>query len=404
MRIHGKRRTSTGIRTDDSDSDDPVVLMDTERLLSQKGGAERKADAEYVSVLMLVPHCTAPGIEHKHRADEYLFTKTDSRVTIGPPSRGDVPLHTEAAGTAPPDAFGPFRVLHQVGAGTLGPVFRAYDADRARLVAVKVLRLDVPPERLHQLVAELERLIAAELAHPVVAAPIATGTDGLVIYLAQEYVPADSLDVVLRDEGPPVPADALRVAAQLAGALDFAAAAKVYHGVLHPRDVLIAQDETRLTGLGVAAAIEKHRRRRAAAASVYRAGADGGRRLGSARRRLQPGGIDPRDVVGPTADRDRIRSGRRAHRPAGRASRPAQGCVRPSARARSRRSLRERDGFCDGSHGRVSARQDRELERSRRLRRGYPLEPDLRTGLDGDAGSREGDAGSREGDCRSPGG
>ena len=200
----------------------------------------------------------ARSIEHQHQQvngdDEYLFTKTDSRATIGPPSRGDVPLHTEAAGTAPPDAFGPFRVLHQVGAGTLGPVFRAYDADRARLVAVKVLRLDLPPERLHQLVAELERLIAAELAHPVVAAPIATGTDGLVIYLAQEYVPADSLDVVLRDEGPPVPADALRVAAQLAGALDFAAAAHVYHGVLHPRDVLIAQDDTRLTGLGVAAA------------------------------------------------------------------------------------------------------------------------------------------------------
>jgi serine/threonine-protein kinase len=95
------------------------------------------------------------------------------------------------------------------------------------------------------------------LAHPVIAAPIATGTDGLVIYLAQEYVPADSLDVVLRDEGPPVPADALRVASQLAGALDFAAAAGVYHGVLHPRDVLIAQDDTRLTGLGVAGAIEK---------------------------------------------------------------------------------------------------------------------------------------------------
>jgi serine/threonine protein kinase len=212
-------------------------------------------------VLVLGVRCThpaaaAPSTQHSG-SDEYLFTKTDSRATIGPPSRGDVPLHTEAAGTAPPDAFGPFRVLHQVGAGTLGPVFRAYDADRARLVAVKVLRLDLPPERLHQLVAELERLIAAELAHPVVAAPIATGTDGLVIYLAQEYVPADSLDVVLRDEGPPAPADALRVAAQLAGALDFAAAAKVYHGVLHPRDVLIAQDDTRLTGLGVAAAIEK---------------------------------------------------------------------------------------------------------------------------------------------------
>ena len=115
----------------------------------------------------------------------------------------------------------------------------------------------MPPERLHQLVAELERVIAAELTHPVIAAPMATGTDGVATYLAHDYVPADSLDVVLRDEGSPAPAGALRVAAQLAGALDFAAAANVHHGVLHPRDVLISQNDTRLTGLGVAGAIEK---------------------------------------------------------------------------------------------------------------------------------------------------
>jgi serine/threonine protein kinase len=57
-------------------------------------------------------------------------------------------------------------VLHQIGAGTLGPVFRAYDAERERLVAVKLFRLDLPPERVHQLVDAFERLIAAELNHP----------------------------------------------------------------------------------------------------------------------------------------------------------------------------------------------------------------------------------------------
>src|SRR6266849_2146300 len=39
-------------------------------------------------------------------------------------------LHTEAASAPPPDAFGPFRVLHQIGAGALGPVFRAYEPER----------------------------------------------------------------------------------------------------------------------------------------------------------------------------------------------------------------------------------------------------------------------------------
>src|SRR5947207_15245630 len=94
------------------------------------------------------------------------------------------PLQTEAAGPAPDDAFGPFRVLHQIGAGVLGPVFRTYDPEHDRLAAVKWFRLDVPPQRVHQLVAEFEKLIAAELSHPAIAAPILTGIVGTNAFLA----------------------------------------------------------------------------------------------------------------------------------------------------------------------------------------------------------------------------
>jgi len=173
------------------------------------------------------------------------------------PERGVTPLHTDAAGTLPPDAFGPFRVLHQVGAGALGPVFRAYDPEHDRLVALKLIRLDMPPERAHALVAELGRIIDAGLTHPILAAPIATGLADVTPFLAQEFVSADSLDLVVRDYGPPPPAEALRVATQLAGALDFCAAAEVYHGALHPRDVLVSSDDTRLTGIGLAQAFER---------------------------------------------------------------------------------------------------------------------------------------------------
>jgi serine/threonine protein kinase, bacterial len=148
-------------------------------------------------------------------------------------------------------------VLHQIGAGTLGPVFRAYDASRERLVAVKLFRLDLSPERAHRVVGEFERLLEANLSHPAIAAPIATGIVGACPYLAQDYVAAEALDLAVREYGPAPPVDALSVAAQLAGALDFAAVASVSHGMLHPRDVLLAADETRLTGLGVAHALER---------------------------------------------------------------------------------------------------------------------------------------------------
>jgi hypothetical protein len=138
----------------------------------------------------------------------------------------------------------------------LGPVFRAYDATRERLVAVKLFKLDLPPDRVHRLVAELQRLVDARLDHPALAAPLATGIVGVSAYLAQEYVAADSLDSVVREYGAAPPADALRVAAQLAGALDFAGVVNFAHGAMHPRDVLLSSDETRLTGVGVARALE----------------------------------------------------------------------------------------------------------------------------------------------------
>jgi serine/threonine-protein kinase len=172
------------------------------------------------------------------------------------PSRS-TSLHTDVAGAEPPDAFGPFRVLHQVGAGTLGPVFRAYDPEQDKLVAVKLFRLGLPPDQVHRFVAELERVIAADLTHPAIVAPIAAGIRDTSAYLAQDFVSADSLDIVVREHGPaPVP-DALRVATQLAGALDFASVVDIGHGALHPRDVLLAGDDARLTGLGVLGALER---------------------------------------------------------------------------------------------------------------------------------------------------
>ena len=173
------------------------------------------------------------------------------------PSPEEISLHTEAAGSAPPDAFGPFRVLHQIGAGALGPVFRAYDPDQDKLVAVKLFRLDLPPERVHELVADFERLIAADLTHSSIVAAVATGIVQVSPYLAQDFVAADSLDTVIREHGPAPAAEALRIVTQIAGGLDYAAVVGIVHGALHPRDVLISPDDVRLTGLGVARALER---------------------------------------------------------------------------------------------------------------------------------------------------
>ncbi|HUP95086.1 MAG TPA: protein kinase, partial [Burkholderiales bacterium] len=175
-------------------------------------------------------------------------------VTIRPLNREDSVLYF------PPEAFGPFRVLHQIGAGTLGPVFRAYEPAgqrRDRLVAVKVFRLDLTPEQSAALLEELDALVSANINHPNIAAPIAAGLEYGAAYLAQEYAVGDSLDVVLREGGPMAMRDVVALVESVASAIDHAADRGVHHGLLHLRDIIIGADTVRISGFGIAAALEK---------------------------------------------------------------------------------------------------------------------------------------------------
>jgi serine/threonine protein kinase len=163
----------------------------------------------------------------------------------------------DPAAFAPPPAFGPFRVLHQIGIGALGPVFRTYEPTRDRLVAVKVFRLDVPPEQAKLLADELARAADAGLFHPSIVEPIAAGVEGTTAYRAEEYVAAESLDVAMRHYAPASLDQALPFLTQLAGAIDFARAAGVGHGGLHLRDVFVTPDEARASGFGIVEALER---------------------------------------------------------------------------------------------------------------------------------------------------
>ena len=148
-------------------------------------------------------------------------------------------------------------MLHQIGVGALGPVFRTYEPERDRLVAVKVFRLDITPEQARALADELSRAAEAGLFHPSIVEPIAAGVEGSVAYNAEEYVAAESLDVAMRHYAPAQPATVLPFITQLAGAIDFARAAGVGHGALHPRDIFVTPEEARATGFGVVEALER---------------------------------------------------------------------------------------------------------------------------------------------------
>ncbi|HUF24507.1 MAG TPA: PEGA domain-containing protein [Vicinamibacterales bacterium] len=164
--------------------------------------------------------------------------------------------HDDPSSFSPPAAFGPFRVLHQIGSGVLGPVFRTYEPERDRLIAVKAFRIDLLPEQSSLLATELQRIVDAGLTHPGIVQPVAAGMEGHLPYLAQEYVAAESLDMAMKHYAPANPARVMPFLRQVAGALDAAAGAGILHGALHPRDVFLTTDEARATGFGIVQAIE----------------------------------------------------------------------------------------------------------------------------------------------------
>ena len=151
----------------------------------------------------------------------------------------------------PPAAIGRFRVLHQVGAGTCGPVFRAVDPDADTPVAIKLFTINLPPERLAGFAEALADLVAATPPLASAVMPLAAGLHDHTPYLATSFAEGDSLDVALKQFGPAALPDLVPRVRALAGVLDAAASRGILHGALHPRDVTVSEAETTLTGLGV---------------------------------------------------------------------------------------------------------------------------------------------------------
>jgi PEGA domain/Protein kinase domain len=149
-------------------------------------------------------------------------------------------------------------VLHQIGSGVLGPVFRTYDPQRDHLVAVKAFRLDLVPEDVARLAEALRHLVASGPAHETIVPLLDAGIEGTVAFLAMEYVAGETLDVALRDLAPASLARALPLLRRLAEAIDASWAAGVGHGALHPRDIFVLPEaaDVRVTGMGIVPALE----------------------------------------------------------------------------------------------------------------------------------------------------
>src|ERR1700732_4060549 len=129
--------------------------------------------------------------------------------------------------------LGPYKILSAIGAGGMGEVYEARDNKLERNVAIKVLpeAFAHDGERLSRFQREA-RMLAA-LNHPNIATIHGLEQSDGVHYLVMELVPGQTLAERISKGALPL-AEALRVAAQIAEALEAAHERGVIHRDLKP--------------------------------------------------------------------------------------------------------------------------------------------------------------------------
>ena len=140
-----------------------------------------------------------------------------------------------------------------VGGGGMGAVFRAWDTDLHRTVAVKVLSMrqagDIESQRRFQ----TEARSAARLDHPNIARAHYVGEDRGLQYIVFEYIHGTNVRDFVYESGPMQVADVLNVGLQIAGALTHSWEREVVHRDIKPSNILIAHDGlAKLVDMGLA--------------------------------------------------------------------------------------------------------------------------------------------------------
>jgi eukaryotic-like serine/threonine-protein kinase len=147
--------------------------------------------------------------------------------------------------------LGPYEIQLPLGAGGMGEVYKARDTRLDRTVAIKVLpmHLSANPELRARFEREAKAISA--LQHPHICVLYDVGSQNDVDFLVMEYLEGETLYTRLARK-PLTPDEAIKIAIEIADALEKAHRSGIVHRDLKPGNVMLTKAGSKLMDFGLA--------------------------------------------------------------------------------------------------------------------------------------------------------
>jgi serine/threonine protein kinase len=149
-----------------------------------------------------------------------------------------------------------YRIERQLGHGGMATVYLAEDERHHRKVAIKVLHPELSAILgSDRFLKEIE--LTANLQHPHILPLFDSGSVNGHLYYVMPYIPGESLRARLERERQLPIADVIRIATEIADALEYAHQRGVVHRDIKPENILLQGDHCLVADFGIALAVEQ---------------------------------------------------------------------------------------------------------------------------------------------------